>query len=184
MLGFWVRVEDWADSEFDIPAAGKYEVEVQQGCGQGSGGSRREVGGQTLKFTGARDRPLSNSMILRNIGEVELPAGKQTLAIKPQTKPGAAVMDVRRIVLRPRFQALALAFVACDCGAHSGIIRRGSSHTLDHPHNLAAVDKSLPLLPADSLRGFRHAVSLLLPDAGRIAVGDAVARRRRHEASS
>jgi arylsulfatase A len=40
-------------------------------------------------------------MILRTIGTVELPAGKTTLAIKPQTKPGPAVMDIRRVVLRP-----------------------------------------------------------------------------------
>jgi hypothetical protein len=40
-------------------------------------------------------------MISRTIGEVKLEAGKQTLAVKPQSKPGAAVMDLRRVVLRP-----------------------------------------------------------------------------------
>jgi hypothetical protein len=32
---------------------------------------------------------------------VQLPAGKATLGVKPQTKPGGAVMDLRRVVLRP-----------------------------------------------------------------------------------
>ncbi len=40
-------------------------------------------------------------MILRNIGSVKLPAGASTLAVKPRTKPGQAVMDLRRVVLRP-----------------------------------------------------------------------------------
>ena len=30
-----------------------------------------------------------------------LPEGRQTLAVKPQTKKGPAVMDLRRVVLRP-----------------------------------------------------------------------------------
>jgi hypothetical protein len=59
-----------------------------------------EVGGQTLKFT-VQDTGHFQHMILRTIGQVELAAGKQTLAVKPQTKPGVAVMDLRRVVLRP-----------------------------------------------------------------------------------
>jgi hypothetical protein len=39
--------------------------------------------------------------IQRTIGTVDLPAGKQTLAVRPRSKPGAAVMDLRRVVLRP-----------------------------------------------------------------------------------
>ena len=39
VLGYWTNVEDWAEWTFDVPAAGVYEVEVQQGCGAGSGGN-------------------------------------------------------------------------------------------------------------------------------------------------
>ena len=102
VLGFWVKADDWADWEFDVKTSGKYEVEVQQGCGKGSGGAEVavEVGGTTLKFI-VQDTGHFQNMILRTIGTVELPAGKATLAVKPQTKPGAAVMDLRRVVLRP-----------------------------------------------------------------------------------
>lgn len=102
VLGYWTRVEDWADWEFDVPTAGRYEVEIQQGCGKNCGGSnvRVEIGGQTLEFT-VQETGHFQQMILRTIGTVELPAGKTTLAIKPQTKPGPAVMDIRRVVLRP-----------------------------------------------------------------------------------
>ena len=102
VLGFWTIAADWADWEFDVAMPGRYEVEVQQGCGAGSGGAEVnvEVAGETLTFI-VQDTGHFQHMITRVIGEVELPAGKQTLAIKPQTKPGVAVMDIRRVVLRP-----------------------------------------------------------------------------------
>jgi arylsulfatase A len=102
VLGYWTRVEDWADWEFDVPNDGIYEIEIQQGCGKGCGGSKVhvEVGGKTLEFI-VQETGHFQQMILRTIGTVELPAGKTTLAIKPQTKPGPAVMDIRRVVLRP-----------------------------------------------------------------------------------
>jgi len=100
-VGFWTQPEDWASWDFDIATAGKYEVEVTQGCGS-TGGSEVavEVGGQTLKFTVEPTGHFQN-FIQRTIGVVDLPAGKQTIAVKPQSKKGAAVMDLRRIVLRP-----------------------------------------------------------------------------------
>ncbi|MEO6788675.1 MAG: sulfatase-like hydrolase/transferase [Chthoniobacteraceae bacterium] len=101
-LGYWTKPEDWADWEFDVPAPGRYEVEITQGCGKGSGGAKVavEVAGTVLDFT-VQDTGHFQDFIQRTIGTVQLPAGKQTLAVKPQTKPGAAVMDLRRVVLRP-----------------------------------------------------------------------------------
>lgn len=102
VLGFWTNPDDWANWEFDVATAGKYEVEVQQGCGQGSGGAMVavEIRGQALKFT-VEETGHFQHMILRTIGEVDLKAGRQTLAVKPLSKPGVAVMDLRRVVLRP-----------------------------------------------------------------------------------
>jgi len=100
-LGFWVRAEDWASWDFDVPKAGRYEVEVLQGCGNAGGAEVNvEAGGQTLRFTVTGTGHFQN-FAQRTIGIVELPAGRQTLAVKPQTKPGNAVMDLRRVVLRP-----------------------------------------------------------------------------------
>jgi arylsulfatase A-like enzyme len=101
VLGYWTKPEDWADWEFEVVAAGKYEVEVQQGCGS-TGGSEVlvEVCDQELKFTVQATGHFQH-MIQRTIGTVELPLGTCTLAIKPQTKEGVAIMDIRRVVLRP-----------------------------------------------------------------------------------
>ena len=100
-VGFWVQPEDWASWDFEVAKAGKYEVEVLQGCGS-TGGSEVnvEVAGQTLKFTVEPTGHFQN-FIQRTIGVVDLPAGKQIIAVKPQNKKGGAVMDLRRVVLRP-----------------------------------------------------------------------------------
>ncbi len=105
VLGYWTNAADWAEWEFEVPAAGQYEVEVQQGCGDGSGGAEVavEVAGQTLQFT-VQETGHFQHMIQRTIGTVHLPAGKATLAVKPKTKPGVAVMDLRRIVVRPALE--------------------------------------------------------------------------------
>ena len=102
VLGYWTNVADWAEWEFDVATPGVYEVELQQGCGSGSGGAEVavEIGDQILTFT-VQETGHFQSMIQRVIGTVDLTAGKHRLAVKPRTKPGVAVMDLRRVVLRP-----------------------------------------------------------------------------------
>lgn len=102
VLGYWTNLADWADWEFEVATAGAYEVEVQQGCGKGSGGAEVAViiDDQTLKFT-VHDTGHFQHLIQRTIGQVELAPGRHTLAVKPLTKPGVAVMDLRGVVLRP-----------------------------------------------------------------------------------
>ncbi len=101
-LGYWTKAEDWADWTFDVARAGSFEVEVWQGCGKGNGGSdvAVEVGGRRFDFV-VEDTGHFQNFTPRRIGRVELPAGKHTLAIKPQRKQAAAVMDIRRVVLLP-----------------------------------------------------------------------------------
>jgi arylsulfatase A len=102
VLGYWTDADDWAEWDFDVAAGGVYEIEIQQGCGKGSGGAKVaiEAGGQTLTFT-VQETGHFQHMIQRIIGEVQLAPGKHALAVKPRSKPGVAVMDLRRVVLRP-----------------------------------------------------------------------------------
>jgi len=101
-LGYWVAVEDWAEWSFTVPQAGRYEVEVLQGCGGGNAGSEVEVrvGNQPLRFT-VRETGHFQNFIQLTVGELDLVAGPQTLSLHPVTKAKDAVMDVRRVVLRP-----------------------------------------------------------------------------------
>src|SRR5262249_14858256 len=83
-LGFWVDKNDWAQWTFDVPAAGKFDVEVLQACGKGSGGAEIEIAsaGQTLTLkieeTGHFQR-----FIPRTAGVLTFDApGKQTLTVR------------------------------------------------------------------------------------------------------
>jgi arylsulfatase A len=101
VLGYWTNSDDWADWEFDVPKAGTYEVEIQLGCGKGSGGGKVvvEIDKHTLAFT-VQDTDHFQNTIQRIIGEVKLSKGKHSLAVKPLTKTEVAAMVLRRLVLR------------------------------------------------------------------------------------
>jgi len=102
VLGYWTQVDDWAHWQFEVGQAGEYEVEIQQGAGKQSGGARVkvEVADQSLEFE-VIETGHFQLMLQQTIGSVQLPVGTHTLAVKPQSKPGVAVMDLRRVVLRP-----------------------------------------------------------------------------------
>ncbi len=103
VLGYWKNVDDWAEWDFEVAAAGTYVLEVQYGCGKGCAGGDVfvDVAGQAHDFT-VQETGHFQQMILHEVGEVELPVGKLNLQIRPQSKPGPAVMDVRLVVLRPK----------------------------------------------------------------------------------
>ncbi|QDU27535.1 Arylsulfatase [Anatilimnocola aggregata] len=102
-LGYWTNPNDWASWEFDLKQPGTYEVELTIGCGNGSGGSEVDVlvGEQKLSFVVEQTGGFQN-FVARKIGKIELTkAGRHTLEIRPQKKPGAAVMDVPLVKLLP-----------------------------------------------------------------------------------
>lgn len=101
-LGYWVEAGDWAEWDVTVPAAGRYEIEILQGCGAGQGGSEVDlaIAGESIRFT-VRETGHFQNFIAITLGEVALPAGPATLTLRPHRKAHAAVMDVRRIVLRP-----------------------------------------------------------------------------------
>lgn len=101
-LGYWTKTEDWAEWTFEIKQPGEFVVEIWQGCGKGQGGSdvAVEVGGKRFDFI-VEDTGHFQNFTPRRLGRVELTSGKQTLAVKPQRKQAAAVMDVRRVRLWP-----------------------------------------------------------------------------------
>jgi Cytochrome P460 len=115
-LGFWTRKEDSASWTAEL-APGRYEVEVLQGCGKGSGGADVVVEvladgwntePQRCRFT-VEDTGHFQNFKARVIGTVEVKAmdGRKdgaesvTVSVRPQSKPGVAVMDLRQIIIRP-----------------------------------------------------------------------------------
>ena len=100
-LGYWVNPADWADWEFAVTKPGVFTVEVSQGCAGGGSKVFVEAGDARLEFEVENTGHFQNFKP-RVIGEITLQAaGTHTLAIKPQTKKGGAVMDIRQVRLVP-----------------------------------------------------------------------------------
>jgi arylsulfatase A len=102
-LGFWVQTSDRAEWTFDVPRAGKLDVEVLQACGKGSGGSEVEIAvtGQPPLTMKVEETGHFQRFVPRTIGSLTFAApAKVTLTVSAKTRPGAAVMDLRQIVLR------------------------------------------------------------------------------------
>ncbi len=117
-IGYWSDVADWVSWDFDVSAPGTYAVEVLQGCGEGSGGSEVEIIAaivapdegapgssepeQRLTFT-VQDTGHFQKFVARTVGSFTFTRpGRHTLSVKPRTKPGVAVMDLRQVTLKPR----------------------------------------------------------------------------------
>ncbi len=102
-LGFWVRPEDWAEFDFTVKQPGKYRVEGLIGCGNGSGGSEVHfiVDDQILRYT-VKETGGFQAFVPTDLGTLNLTeARRYQIAIKPQSKPGPAVMDIRKLTLTP-----------------------------------------------------------------------------------
>jgi hypothetical protein len=103
-LGFWVNKDDYATFDFTVEKPGTFTVEVLQGCGAKSGSAEVElaVGDEKLVFT-VKDTGGFQNFEARDVGTLKLEkAGRHTLTVKAKTKPGAAVMDLRQIVLKAK----------------------------------------------------------------------------------
>jgi len=102
-LGYWTSTSDWASVEFTVERPGSFEVELLAGCGRGSGGSTVTVGvaDQKLEFT-VQETGGFQEFQPRMIGRLAIEvAGRHTLEVRPRTKPGPAVMDLRQVRLVP-----------------------------------------------------------------------------------
>src|SRR3954465_8939430 len=101
-VGYWTKKDDWVSWNFTVDRAGKFEIIALQGCGKGSGGAEVNfiVDDQALKMT-VQDTGHFQNFVERNIGQMELKQGRHELQVRPLTKPGVAVMDLRAVTLRP-----------------------------------------------------------------------------------
>jgi hypothetical protein len=113
-LGYWSQAEDWCAWYYAAPA-GRYEVQILQGCGTGQGGSEVVLasGSHQIVFTVEETGHFQNFKN-RTLGTIELAVGMgpadnvdlaedavHTLTLRPRSKKAAAVMDVRQVRLVP-----------------------------------------------------------------------------------
>jgi len=102
-VGFWTKLDDWVSWDFVVQEPGAFAVDLLQGCADGSGGSEVTVSVDDQKLTmRVQETGGFQNFVSREIGRVHLDhAGRYTLSVKPRTKPGLAVMDLRAVNLRP-----------------------------------------------------------------------------------
>ncbi len=101
-IGYWTKKEDWVSWDFVVDRAGKFDAIALAGCGKGSGGAEVEFTFDDQKLTmTVRDTGGFQNFVERNIGPVEFKKGPHRLAVRPLSKPGVAVMDLRWVTLRP-----------------------------------------------------------------------------------
>ena len=102
-LGYWVRVDDWADWEFDIRQPGEFRVEALVGCGNGSGGSVVELraADRVLKLV-VPETGGFQQFVPQELGRLSFDRpGRYRLEVHATSKPGLAVMDLREVKLIP-----------------------------------------------------------------------------------
>ena len=102
-IGYWTRGDDWVRWNLTINTPGKFVVEMLMACGQGSGNSHftLAVADQTLEDK-VPETGSFREFRLRNIGVVQIDKpGDYTLSVRPTSKPGLAVMDLRMVTLTP-----------------------------------------------------------------------------------
>ena len=102
-VGFWVRADDWVSWDFDVTEPGEFRLSSLQGCGTGSGGSQVEFAIGESKLTAqVKETGGFQNFNWVAIGTLKLDRpGRYTLSVKPQSKPKAAVMDLREVRLEP-----------------------------------------------------------------------------------
>ena len=101
-LGFWTRATDWASWDFTVTKPGTFTILALQGCGKGSGGAEVEfaIGDQKRMMT-VQDTGHFQNFIPRDLGTVKIEkVGVHTLTVRPKSKPGVAVMDLRQVTLK------------------------------------------------------------------------------------
>jgi hypothetical protein len=102
-IGFWTRLEDYVTWTCLVPKSGRYTAEITYACPDDNAGSKFTVGlvdganlDGTVKATGSWTQ-----FNPETLGEIELPSGKRTVAVRPVTMPRGAVMNLQSVKLSP-----------------------------------------------------------------------------------
>ena len=102
-IGYWTDVRDYVQWGVILDKPGRYEVGLEYSAAPNSGGSRFAVDVLNGSIE-SKIEPTTSFLDFKTItlGTVEVTKpGAGLVVVRPLTKPGVAVMDLRRVVLRP-----------------------------------------------------------------------------------
>jgi alpha-L-fucosidase len=103
-IGYWTNASDYVEWKLNVPRPGTYAVSIDYACEPGSAGSEYAVIIADQKVTGK----ISATRSWRNFrtekpGTIRIDQpGVVTLQVKPLSKPGLAVMNLRTVILKPQ----------------------------------------------------------------------------------
>ena len=102
-IGYWTNVQDWVDWNISIKTRGAFEVQITYACSDADAGSEFTVEVANQKLTGKVEATGGwTKFVTKNLGQIQIAAGRQTLAIHATAMPKGAVMDLKTIVLKPQ----------------------------------------------------------------------------------
>ncbi len=103
-IGYWTNVKDTVEWEFEVKSRGEYNVFVELACEPGSEGAEYEVqiAGQNLRSKVKATKGWAD-FVRVDLGKVAIVLpGKIKVVVKPLSKPGLGVMNLRGVYLKPR----------------------------------------------------------------------------------
>lgn len=101
-IGYWTDASDWVSWKVRVKKPGRFQAVATIACEPASAGSAFtfSIGGSEATATVPNTGSWTNFIDVP-LGQVDAPsAGDLTLSVHVKTKPGEAVMNLRRIVLR------------------------------------------------------------------------------------
>lgn len=101
-LGWWSSSDDVVSWTLDVPASGRYRVDIDYACDPQAAGHRliaTSRGGSLTHKVTATDG--WDDYRTTTIGEIDLPAGVQSVTLKPASRPLPALLDLKGVRLAP-----------------------------------------------------------------------------------
>ncbi|MFB3825961.1 MAG: alpha-L-fucosidase [Bryobacteraceae bacterium] len=98
----WTRREDVPTWIVDVPRAGRYQVSISYAAENRGGGAAFTVQSGTAQVQGKVAGTGGNWVFKSHpVGEIALAAGRQTVQVKADMRPGAEAMNLEKLVLTP-----------------------------------------------------------------------------------
>ena len=102
-IGYWLDVNDYVQWKVKVTKAGSFQVDLNYACDKGSGGSEYKITAGDESVSGKIDETSSwGDYRTVHVGTLKVDnEGMVTFAVKPSSKPGQGVMNLRSVVLKP-----------------------------------------------------------------------------------